>query len=250
MVKAGLKRVLCWIRVWFPPTGQDHSWKGRDGSSIPALNGSTPTGEHPWWQWQWQCQLCTSHSPRVAGSSFPGWSAGCSVFIVFLTKSVIRGFGVCCYLRLITVMKALSGALLRWHLPLFAADNIKLSDYSRLLSLQSKSTPLKCANKTHGSNKLERSVTAIKEHEGKCTAFATVIIFNLLRSNHFCNMVLLLGVNLIFSNTRLQSVFSVNLDVMHISALQSEKPPPWAHDHMVSTTQEQMSSTLHIHLWD
>lgn len=140
-------------------------------------------------------------------------------------------------LRLITVMKALNGALLRWHLPLFAADNIKLSDYSRLLSLQSKSTPLKCANKTHGSNKLERSVTAIKEHEGKCTAFAAVIIFNLLRSNHFCNMELLLGVNLIFSNTRLRSVSSVNLDAMHIFALESEKHPPRPHDHMLSTIQ-------------
>lgn len=65
---------------------------------------------------------------------------------------------VCCYLSnhsIITVMKALSRALFRWRLPLFAADNIKLSDYSQLLSLQSKSTPLKCANKTHGSNKLE-----------------------------------------------------------------------------------------------
>lgn len=122
-------------------------------------------------------------------------------------------------------MKALNEALLRWHLPLFAADNIKLSDYSQLLSLQSKSTPLKCANKTHGSNKVERSVTAIKEHEGKCTAFAAVIIFNLLRSNHFCNMELLLGVNLIFSNARLRSVLSVNLDVMHISALESGKTP-------------------------
>jgi len=139
-------------------------------------------------------------------------------------------------LRLITVMKALNGALLRWHLPLFAADNIKLSDYSRLLSLQSKSTLLKCANKTHGSNKLERSVTAIKEHEGKCTAFAAVIIFNLLRSNHFCNTELLLGVNLIFYNTRFRSVFSVNLDAMHIFALESEKHPPRPHDHHMLST--------------
>lgn len=130
----------------------------------------------------------------------------CRVFSVYcvFNKVYYHGFEVCCYLSnhsIITVMKALSRALFRWRLPLFAADNIKLSDYSQLLSLQSKSTPLKCANKTHGSNKLEWSVTAIKEHEGKCTAFATVIIFNLLRSNYFCNMVLLLGVNLIFSNT-------------------------------------------------
>lgn len=221
-----VRAALCWVRARSPPRqtgpGGMHSPGENTWSALPALT-----------------------APRC-------WSCLCpvEVFSVYcvLTKPVISSSGVCCYLRLITVMKALSRALLRWHLPLFAADNIKLSDYSRLLSLQSKSTPLKCANKTHGSNKLERSVTAIKEHEGKCTAFATVIIFNLLRSNHFCNMVLLLGVNLISSNTRLQSVFSVNLDVMHISALQSDKPPPWPHDHMVSTILEEMSSTLHIHL--